>query len=84
MINRQDKRYVKRKVESVQELVSDITERFTEALFDETDNRSYLELFKEFNEEYKAKATFLNKKNDSKLQANVYGFYVAFYPIEAN
>lgn len=84
MINRQEKRYVKRKVESVQDLRADITDRFMDALFDENDNRSYKELFKEFNEEYKTKATLLNQKNNSKLQANVYGFHDTFYPIEAN
>lgn len=84
MINRQEKRYVKRKVENVQELIADITDRFTEALFDENDNRSYQELFKVFNEEYVTKATLLNEKNKSKLQANVYGFHNTFYPIEAN
>lgn len=84
MINRQEKRYVKRKVENVQELIADITDRFYEALFDENDNRSYQELFKVFNEEYVTKATLLNEKNKSKLQANVYGFHNTFYPIEAN
>lgn len=82
MIERKDKRYVKRKVEDVSSLVKDITERFYEALFDENDNRSYQELFKLFNEEYVSKATLLNKKNMSKLQANPYAFYLQYYPVE--
>lgn len=84
MINRQEKRYVKRKVENVQELIADITDRFYEALFNENDNRSYQELFKLFNEEYVTRANLLNEKNKSKLQANVYGFHNTFHPIEAN